>query len=315
MISLNEIKNSQLENLQSNLEKNIFNFFNNKSSFFYKVSNEEIVDGLEFYGEDLEGFWPNLFNMSNIEVFLTKSFLKEKIKEWLFNQPEFSKIDGKINLKTLTLTTDPKIGWILFKIQPKVLDEDISKLINNLNDLEESLDKEVSVSLIKINNLFEIKIFQDNNKNKSNLRRCIDLASMSVVISIIFSSSFAKADDTKKAISHASTAVMEQTELGKQLSEIQGNLEKQGRQIIQDIGGDVPATVIGVGAKVAIEKKVDFKGKVKVIPVNYEVSVGLDESKVKIGNDDLFDAKVEGWISGTTGNSTQKLEIGLKYDF
>lgn len=315
MKSLNEIKTSQFEDLSLNLEKSIFNFLNNKSFQLLNISNEEISEGLDLYGEELIDFWPTLFNFNNIESFLVKTYLKDLILEWVFEQPDFNKIDGKINLKTLTLTAEPKIGLILSKVQPKVLDEEVSKLINNLSDLDESIDKEVDVSLIKGNQVFELKLKQENESRRSNLKKCIDLASMSIVIAVMFSSSFAQADDTKKAISHASKAAMEQSGLGRQLDEVQKNLEKQGRQIIQDIGGEVPAAVIGTGAKVAIDRRVDFKGKVKVIPVNYEVSVGLDESKVKIGNDDLFDAKVEGWISGTTGNSTQKLEIGLRYDF
>lgn len=322
MKSLNDLRMSSPDQLNESslLEKAIALYFSKDFSYISlakTIPNSELAEGLSIYDDSLLDFWSSIFSKSNIDLFVKKDYLKESVLDWIESESDFAVLKGKLNLKNQALKVEPSLGRILSLVNPRIFEEDISKLVKNLELLDESIDKDVDVVLVRKERYFELSLDNKPEETPSKLKKCIELLSVPLFLSVVLSSSNALATENASlnAIDSATKAALMQSGLDKKMEKFQRQLEDQGNQIIKEIGGEVPVAIVGVGVKVAVDRKIDFKTKTPIIPANLEVSVGLDETKMKISHDNMFDESIKGWISGSHTASMNKVEIGVKYDF
>lgn len=341
LLEISSLSVDQIESL-SLIEKCVFLFQNQKPSFLFearKVSNSELEESLDYYGESLESFWSQIISNKNLEVFAKQDFLKEHIIDWFFSQDEFKIVQGKYNLNSSTLNLDPSTGKIFSLVDPQIFEDEISKLKNTLLSLDESLDRDIIVTLSQIDKHIDMTL-QVKEEGPSKLKKCLELLSIPIFFAVVLSSSLSMADGfevqrdsngqfksqgqvksemNSSAVNSATQAALKQTGMDKQIDKYSKQLEKKGQELAQTVkeyGGEVPGAIIAVGAKAVVDRKIGVKGKNDtVVPVNYEISVGMEESIVKISNDNLFDQHMQGWISGVHQANMDKIEVGVKYEF
>ena len=294
------------------LEKALWTYF--KTGKVISLGYSDLKEGIQSFGLEALEFWQSSFSLDNLDLFLKEEDFKEQATNWFFDQKESEHIGGSLVLKNQEfIAEDTRLGKILSLIKPVVIEEEISELKSNLTLLEDSLDKKVQVKLVLRDLGYELLLdSKKEEKSPSALQKCLTLMSIPLFGAIVFTSPASMAQSKESVLQDN----IKQTQIYKDVEQIAKGLEEKTKQTIKESGLELPAGALAVGVKAGIERKIDFTGSSEIIPVNYEMSVGFDESIVKLNTKaKILKEKVDTWIKGTHNGEGQKVEIGLHYSF
>lgn len=335
MLSLNQLKNQDFsgDQVMSNIEKIILAFLTPEISLeaieqAKKLSKEELSEAMAvYYDSSTANLFHSCLNWSNIEVYLKQENdqLRSFMSEWLYQQENFKTIKGQINLKSLNFkVNNEKVKSVLTNID---FDIDLSEVENfkaQLELLDESADQYFDACLLFNGKSFSLSLGQVEYKQpervdfwKNNLTTALKAT---VLCSILFATTDLKAeDDTKRAISYATKAVMAQPEVKEAVDKTIKNAEKKAKEFVKETGTTIPATVIGYGIKTVVEGKVQVKGKGLKdlgVPMDYDIAVGFDNSfSLGVGGKNPYMKGSDYKIEGSKQGSEQKIQMKVNFEF
>lgn len=294
-----------------------------------KLSKEELSEALELYYNNLtQKLFNSCLDWKNLEVFLKieNEDLKENVKQWLYSQESFKTIRGRVNPKTLHFQVQEDIArLILFTFDFSIETSELNSLKENLQLLEENQDQYFEANLVFTDKGFILKLGETKQEEtprqsfwKENLVTAVSAGL--IVSSIFFSPEIFADDNVDRAIKYATKATMATNpELKEKVKGTIKDVENEVKEFASESGMVVPITVIGYGIKSVVEGKVEVKGKgLKSlgVPMNYNVSIGLDNSYhmgVQGKNPYMKDSEFK--IEGSQRHGEQKIEMKLNFDF
>lgn len=336
MLSLAQIKNKDFSPGQnmSNIEKIIVAFLTPEISLeaieqAKKISKEELLEGLNaFYDPTTANLFHSCLTWSNVELFLQSENqdLQAYLKEWLQTQDKFKTIKGLFNLQNFNFkVSDNSLQKVLNQTQYAVNLEEVDNFKQQLDLLEESHNQYFDATLVFDGKQFTLHMGEKEtitaervNFWKENLSSVIKA---SMLCGMIFAAGEIRAsdDDTQRAISHATKAVMAQPEVKEAVDRTVKNAEKAAKEFVKETGTTIPATVVGYGIKSAVEGKVQMKGKgLKSlgVPMDYDIAVGFDNSySLGVGGKNPYMQNSNYKIEGIQNKQEQKIQMKVNFEF
>lgn len=335
MLSLQQLKNQDFsgDQIMTNVEKIVLAFLTPEISLeaieqAKKLSKEELSEAISvYYDSSTANLFHSCLNWSNIEIFLKEENdqLRTYLNDWLGQQENFKTIKGQINLKTLNFkVNNDKVKSVLTLLDFDIDLSEIDNFKNQLELLDESIDQYFDACLLFNGKGFVLSLGQVEYKQpervdfwKTHLSSAIKAT---VLASILFAATDLKAnDDAKRAISHATKAVMAQPEVKEAVDRTIKNAEKNAKEFVKETGTTIPATVIGYGIKSAVEGKVQVKGKGLKdlgVPMDYDIAVGFDNSySLGVGGKNPYMKGSDYKIEGSKQGSEQKIQMKVNFEF
>lgn len=335
MLSLQQLKNKDFagDTVMSNVEKIVLAFLTPEISLeaieqAKKLSKEELSEALaSYYDASTANLFHSCLNWSNIEVYLKEENeqLRTFIKDWLSQQDNFKNIKGQINLDTLNFKlTNEKVKLVLTNLDFDIDLSEVDNFKHQLDLLEESSNQYFDACLLYNGKSFVLSLGQIEYKQpervvfwKTHLSSAVKAT---LLASILFAATDLKAeDDTKRAISHATKAVMAQPEVKEAVDRTIKNAEKNAKEFVKETGTTIPATVIGYGIKTAVEGKVQVKGKGLKdlgVPMDYDIAVGFDNSySLGVGGKNPYMKGSDYKIEGSKQGNEQKIQMKVNFEF
>lgn len=277
---------------------------------FFELSLNEQQEIIPYLIANLTTDLTILIDKRNLSLWIKEDFTLAK--KWVVQQPEYKNLRGRVHLtKQILILEDSEQTEILSKVSPKLFGEELSKLIQVATELGD--DQEVEVSLLAVGEDFLVTPI--DKKDIQTVGSKFKGISISVVLLLTIFSSNAKADSTEDAIRTAAKAALIQTGTQEKIEQFQKMVEQKAQQVIKDTGTEIPAGVIGFGARSLVRQKVEFKGETPFVPLNYQLSVGSGGTEVKLEKDQVFSPNSQLWIQTNVNSKDSKFELGLKFGF
>lgn len=290
------------------------------------LNQEELANGLEYYTNlNTLSLWQSLLNKDNMLIYLTSTnpLIIEMFNNFVKNHPDFNKIKAFYNPKTkICKIEEQKVGIILSKQNPMVFSDEIEDTINQLNELDEDININLPVTLEnQQNGSFEMILGEKPEPKKSVWKdKLISPLNAMILTSAILMSvgAFAQDNDSKNAINSATKAAMANPAVKKAFDDTTDKIVKNAEDIVRESGSEIPVVIIGYGAKLAKDKEVKYKGKVggtSIVPINYEMGLGINGYHMQISGDNPLDNKGKYYIKGSGNSGDTKVQLGLEWSY
>lgn len=306
------------------LERSLAFYLSDEDFDAESITDDEVEKGLLlYYNSKTVNFWKKVINLKNFKLFYSISDAKEMAKEWISEREELKIVKGTLNLKTLLFkSSESIINELLLFLSPSVEENEISRTIKQLEFLDESLDQEIPVTLIRINNNHYEMVLNSKKEDPSWVKKNVRSVSMAVLCGVLFSQgAFAQdrfapeQDDTRDAVSAFGKAVMAHDQVKTKVRTISKDMEKKAKKVLDENGLEVPAAVVGAGIKGVIEGKFEIKGKTKLVPAKYNLELGVNNISFKVSNDEILGSNSECWIETEAMASETRVGLGVKFGF
>lgn len=277
---------------------------------FFELSLNEQQEIIPYLISNLTIDLTELISTRNLSLWIKEDF--SLAKKWVVNQPEYKSLRGKVILSKSTLVLEDKEKTeILSSLSPNLFGEELAKLIQVAKEVGD--DREIEVVLTSsLEGYLVTPITKNENFSVASKFKGITISA--VLLLTIFSSN-AKADSTEDAIRTAAKAALIQTGTQDKIEQFQKMVEQKAQQAIKETGTEVPAGVIGFGAKALVRKKVELKGETPFVPLNYHLSVGSGGTEIKLEKDQFLSPNSQIWIQTNVNSNDSKFELGLKFGF
>ena len=286
---LQELSQNFLQENLNDLEKTVSLFLMDQEVDL-EIIKENLDAFLDYYvyPETVE-LAKKVLDRNYLEIFLSheKPEVNQIALDYIRESDEFNDFEGLLDPSSLIFSCQKQEDLLILNQAPEVFSQDLQEFLEEAKELKETPTK-IKAKLKKVVNQegFSFVLTLSSPKGKEEVRRKNLMSKLKkpiqtgVMALAIFSGAEAFAGDGKEALKQASKAALE-TKEGKMLKSYAKEQAKKIEKIVKESGGEIPAMIVGYGAKVAMERK---------IGVGYKVS---EEGNVRIDLESNFqDASV-----------------------
>lgn len=301
MMTLKQIKEKDfMDKEMSNLEKIICDFLTPEISMeainqAKGLSIDEIEVMIQnYFDSSTTKLFESILTLNNVIVFLKSqnSDIIKMAEVFLYSQSQIQNISGKLNLKNLKFNCDEQTKHILINLK-------------NHSGFKMILGHEV------------------NKKEEINWwkEKLVTGLKVATVCSALFPGvvSAGETDEAIRSAMKAASHTQQVKEMKEVLNKKAKEIEENAKNVLAATGTEVPAAIVGVGLKSAIEQKVEFKGKLSDIganAINYDVSVGFDNTyRLGVGGKNPYMKDSNYKIETLKRNKEQVIQMKLDFDF
>ena len=333
MMTLKQIKEKDfMDKEMSNLEKIICDFLTPEISMeainqAKGLSIEEIDVMIQNYLDSSTAkLFESILTLNNVIVFLKSqnSDIIKMAEDFLYSQSQIQNISGKLNLKNLKFNCDEQTKNILINLNKFVDISEIMDFVDQLEIIGESIDMIVDVKVVKNHSGFKMILGHEVNKKEEInwwKEKLVTGLKVATVCSALFPGvvSAGETDEAIRSAMKAASHTQQVKEMKEVLNKKAKEIEENAKNVLAATGTEVPAAIVGVGLKSAIEQKVEFKGKLSDIganAINYDVSVGFDNTyRLGVGGKNPYMKDSNYKIETLKRNKEQVIQMKLDFDF